>query len=142
MKELPDQDPRSWKHQGKIHCAYCNGAYSQYMNGHPELKIQVHNNSPFFPFHRWYLYFYECILGSLIEDPTFGLPYWNRDNPKGMLLPDMFEAPYPLTQTLLNHPIPNSTHCLTLTEMSHTYLQPSSISILQVQLVTKAVYTK
>ncbi|KAJ0801508.1 putative catechol oxidase [Helianthus annuus] len=95
MKELPDEDPRSWKQQGKIHCAYCNGAYSQYMNGHPELKIQVHNNSLFFPFHRWYLYFYERILGSLIDDPTFGLPYWNWDNPKGMLLPDMFEAPYP-----------------------------------------------
>ncbi|KAI7730561.1 hypothetical protein M8C21_021119 [Ambrosia artemisiifolia] len=55
MKALPDDDPRSWKHQGKIHCAYCNGAYSQEMNGHPELKISVHNNSLFFPFHRWYM---------------------------------------------------------------------------------------
>ncbi|KAJ0801513.1 putative catechol oxidase [Helianthus annuus] len=95
MKALPEEDPRSWKQQGKIHCAYCNGAYSQYMNGHPELKIQVHNNSLFFPFHRWYLYFYERILGSLINDPTFGLPYWNWDNPKGMLLPEMLETPYP-----------------------------------------------
>ncbi|KAI7752303.1 hypothetical protein M8C21_015049, partial [Ambrosia artemisiifolia] len=100
MKALPEDDPRSWKQQGKIHCAYCNGGYSQEMNGHPELKIQVHNSSLFFPFHRWYLYFYERILGSLINDPTFGLPYWNWDNPMGMMLPPMLETPYP-------SPIPN-----------------------------------
>ncbi|KAK1431075.1 hypothetical protein QVD17_14292 [Tagetes erecta] len=95
MKALPDTHPHSWKQQGKIHCAYCNGAYSQVMNGHPELKLQVHNSSLFFPFHRWYLYFYERILGKLINDPTFGLPYWNWDNPTGMMLPAMFEEPGP-----------------------------------------------
>ncbi|KAF5814688.1 putative catechol oxidase [Helianthus annuus] len=93
MKALPDDDPRSWKQQGKIHCAYCNGAYSQEMNDHKELKLQVHNSSLFYPFHRWYLYFYERILGSLINDPTFALPYWNWDSPMGMLLPAMLETP-------------------------------------------------
>ncbi|KAK9077427.1 hypothetical protein SSX86_005764 [Deinandra increscens subsp. villosa] len=91
MKALPDDHPHSWKQQGKIHCAYCNGAYSQEMNGRPDLKLQVHNSSLFFPFHRWYLYFYERILGKLIDDPTFALPYWNWDNPTGMMLPAMFE---------------------------------------------------
>ncbi|KAK9077428.1 hypothetical protein SSX86_005765 [Deinandra increscens subsp. villosa] len=93
MKALPDDHPHSWKQQGKVHCAYCNGAYNQEMNGRPDLTLQVHGSSLFFPFHRWYLYFYERILGKLINDPTFALPYWNWDNPTGMMLPAMFEQP-------------------------------------------------
>ncbi|KAI7752412.1 hypothetical protein M8C21_026987, partial [Ambrosia artemisiifolia] len=88
MKALPDDHPHRM-----VHCAYCNGSYNQGMNNHPELKIQVHNNWLFYPFHRWYLYFYERILGKLINDPTFALPYWNWDNPTGMMIPAMFEAP-------------------------------------------------
>lgn len=38
-----------------------------------------------------YLYFYERILGKLIGDPTFALPFWNWDNPKGMTIPPMFD---------------------------------------------------
>ncbi|KAI3755698.1 hypothetical protein L1987_55504 [Smallanthus sonchifolius] len=95
MKALPDDHPHSWKQQGKIHCAYCNGAYNQGMNGRSDLEIQVHNSSLFFPFHRWYLYFYERILGKLINDQTFALPYWNWDTPTGMMLPAMFEDPGP-----------------------------------------------
>ncbi|KAI3804874.1 hypothetical protein L1987_26738 [Smallanthus sonchifolius] len=95
MRALPEDNPHSWKQQGKIHCAYCNGAYNQEMNGHPELQLQIHNGSLFYPFHRWYLYFYERILGKLIDDPTFALPYWNWDNPTGMMLPSVFEDPGP-----------------------------------------------
>ncbi|KAL4555347.1 hypothetical protein LXL04_037965 [Taraxacum kok-saghyz] len=40
-------------------------------------------------------YFYtqraQRILGKLINDPTFGLPYWNWDNPSGTNLPAIFE---------------------------------------------------
>ncbi|KAG6420752.1 hypothetical protein SASPL_117290 [Salvia splendens] len=74
MKELPEDDPRSFMQQAFIHCAYCNGAYNQ--PGQGDLDIQVHNSWLFFPFHRWYLYFYERILGKLIDDPTFALPFW------------------------------------------------------------------
>ncbi|XP_060207959.1 polyphenol oxidase E, chloroplastic-like [Lycium barbarum] len=81
-------DPLGFKQQANIHCAYCNGAY---MIG--DKKLQVHESWLFFPFHRWYLYFYERILGSLINDPTFALPYWNWDHPKGMRLPPMFDVP-------------------------------------------------
>ncbi|XP_022847765.1 polyphenol oxidase I, chloroplastic-like [Olea europaea var. sylvestris] len=88
MKALPPEDPRSFTQQANIHCAYCNGAHDQ--AGHPGLDIQVHNSWLFFPFHRWYLYFFERILGKLIGDPTFALPYWNWDNPKGMTVPSMF----------------------------------------------------
>ncbi|KAL6506921.1 hypothetical protein OROHE_022358 [Orobanche hederae] len=81
-------DPRGFAQQANIHCAYCNGAHDQV--GHKDLDLQVHNSWLFFPFHRWYLYFYERILGDLIDDPTFVLPFWNWDNPKGMQLPQIF----------------------------------------------------
>ncbi|XP_049378238.1 polyphenol oxidase E, chloroplastic-like [Solanum stenotomum] len=86
MKDLDKKDPRSFMQQANIHCAYCNGAYK-----FGDEVLQVHFNWLFFPFHRWYLYFYERILGKLIDDPTFALPYWNWDNPKGMRLPPMFD---------------------------------------------------
>ncbi|KAM3397480.1 catechol oxidase B, chloroplastic [Capsicum galapagoense] len=88
MRELDKDpfDPLGFKQQANIHCAYCNGAYK--VGGK---ELQVHFSWLFFPFHRWYLYFYERILGSLIGDPTFGLPYWNWDHPKGMRLPPMFD---------------------------------------------------
>ncbi|KAM6550275.1 hypothetical protein CsatB_000083 [Cannabis sativa] len=91
MKALPDTDPRSFSQQADIHCAYCNGAYDQ--NGFPGVELQIHNSWLFFPFHRWYLYFYEKILGKLINDPTFAIPYWNWDNPPGMQMPAMFTNP-------------------------------------------------
>ncbi|KAH0642691.1 hypothetical protein KY289_033665 [Solanum tuberosum] len=90
MKNLDKTEPLNplgFKQQANIHCAYCNGAY---LIGGKEL--QVHNSWLFFPFHRWYIYFYERILGSLIDDPTFALPYWNWDHPKGMRLPLMFDC--------------------------------------------------
>ncbi|KAL2496604.1 Polyphenol oxidase II [Forsythia ovata] len=91
MKRLPATDPRNFMQQANIHCAYCNGAYDQ--PGQGTLDLQIHNCWLFFPFHRWYLYFYERILGKLIGDPTFSLPFWNWDNPKGMTIPPMFVDP-------------------------------------------------
>ncbi|KMT04306.1 hypothetical protein BVRB_8g183810 [Beta vulgaris subsp. vulgaris] len=88
MKALPDSDPRSFKQQADVHCAYCNGGYHQV--GLPNLEFQVHGSWLFFPFHRAYLYFYERILGKLIDDPTFSIPYWNWDHPDGMYMPSMF----------------------------------------------------
>ncbi|KAL3848651.1 hypothetical protein ACJIZ3_010533 [Penstemon smallii] len=94
MKRLPKDDPRNFFQQANIHCAYCNGAYKlqegQLEGPDPTEVLQVHNSWLFFPFHRWYLYFYERILGKLIDDPTFALPFWNWDNPKGMTIPPMF----------------------------------------------------
>ncbi|XP_057812288.1 polyphenol oxidase I, chloroplastic-like [Salvia miltiorrhiza] len=88
MKALPDDDPRSFMQQANVHCAYCNLTYEQ--TGDPDEKLQVHNSWLFYPWHRWYLYFYERILGKLIDDPTFALPYWNWDNPPGMPMPALF----------------------------------------------------
>jgi polyphenol oxidase len=58
------------------------------------------------PFHRWYLYFYERILGSLINDPTFAIPFWNWDAPDGMQIPSIFTNP----NSSLYDPLRNSTH--------------------------------
>ncbi|XP_062094883.1 polyphenol oxidase, chloroplastic-like [Humulus lupulus] len=91
MRALPDDDPRSFRQQANIHCAYCDGAYEQV--GFPNLDIQVHNSWLFFPFHRWYLYFYERILGKLIGDPTFAMPFWNWDAQAGMQLPSIYANP-------------------------------------------------
>ncbi|KAI3839829.1 hypothetical protein MKW98_010134 [Papaver atlanticum] len=90
MRALPDNDPRSFKQQANIHCAYCDGAYDQSVTGFPKMDIYVHGSWLFLPFHRYYLYFHEKILGSLIGDPTFALPFWNWDTPAGMKLPSIF----------------------------------------------------
>ncbi|XP_044320579.1 polyphenol oxidase, chloroplastic [Triticum aestivum] len=88
MKQLPADDPRSFEQQWRVHCAYCDGAYDQV--GFPDLEIQVHNCWLFFPWHRFYLYFHERILGKLIGDDTFALPFWNWDAPAGMTLPAIY----------------------------------------------------
>ncbi|XP_031254312.1 polyphenol oxidase, chloroplastic-like [Pistacia vera] len=108
MKALPDTDPRSFTQQASVHCAYCDGAYHQV--GFPDLELQVHNSWLFFPFHRYYLYFFERILGKLIDDPTFALPFWNWDSAKGMPIPAMFaNTSSPLYDTLRDakHQPPN-----------------------------------
>lgn len=91
MKALPDTDPRSFQQQAKIHCAYCDGAYDQ--AGLPNIELQVHSSWLFFPFHRCYMYYFERILGSLINDPTFAMPYWNWDSAGGMKVPSMYTNP-------------------------------------------------
>nr|WGT83876.1 polyphenol oxidase [Lysimachia christinae] len=91
MKDLPDADPRSFKNQANVHCAYCDGAYEQV--GFPDLELQVHNSWLFFPFHRCYLYFFEKILGKLIDDPNFAVPFWNWDFPNGMVMPGLYTNP-------------------------------------------------
>ncbi|GAA0154148.1 hypothetical protein LIER_12216 [Lithospermum erythrorhizon] len=92
MKDLPESDPRNFKQQANIHCVYCNFGYPTGVTGDDgnEIRLQVHHSWLFYPFHRWYLYFYERILGKLIDDPTFALPFWNWDTPCGMTMPHMF----------------------------------------------------
>jgi polyphenol oxidase len=53
MKELPDDDPRSFAQQWRVHCAYCDAAYDQV--GFPDLDLQIHNCWLFFPWHRYML---------------------------------------------------------------------------------------
>ncbi|KAI5078567.1 hypothetical protein GOP47_0006238, partial [Adiantum capillus-veneris] len=91
MRALPDSDPRSLKTQADIHCSFCNGGYNQAgVSG--DIPLQVHFSWLFLPWHRWYLYFHERILASLIGDPGFTLLVWNWDDQinGGNVVPEMF----------------------------------------------------
>ncbi|CDP17937.1 unnamed protein product [Coffea canephora] len=87
MKNLSSDDPRSFTAQAKAHCAYWNGGYHD-----SKLLLDVHGSWLFFPFHRWYMYFFEKICQNLINDDTFALPFWNWDNPPTMFLPAIFKG--------------------------------------------------
>ncbi|XP_074309649.1 polyphenol oxidase, chloroplastic-like [Silene latifolia] len=82
-------DPRNFYEQAKIHCAYCDASYPQLNN--PDKRMEVHNNWLFASFHRWYIFFFERIMGKMIDKPDFALPFWNWDHPKGMKMPEMFK---------------------------------------------------
>ncbi|MQM12033.1 hypothetical protein Taro_044944 [Colocasia esculenta] len=87
MKSLPDDHPHNFWRQADQHCLYCTGSYEQ--TGSDALLF-VHRDWLFFPFHRAYIYFHERIIGKLIGDDTFALPYWPWDVPEGMLFPDFY----------------------------------------------------
>ncbi|CAM6115329.1 unnamed protein product [Calypogeia fissa] len=76
MKALPPEDPRSFEMQAKLHCAYCGGAYREFNS---TVTMNVHTGWLLLPFHRWFIYFHERILASLICDDSFALPYWAWD---------------------------------------------------------------
>ncbi|KAH7446010.1 hypothetical protein KP509_01G032700 [Ceratopteris richardii] len=91
MKALPETDGRSFQAQANLHCSFCNGGYPQRgVSGN--IPVQVHFSWLFLPWHRWYLYFHERILGSLIGDPSFSLVFWNWDDQinGGNRVPEMF----------------------------------------------------
>ncbi|CAA6661363.1 unnamed protein product [Spirodela intermedia] len=67
------------------HCLYCTGSYDQVNSS---FLFKIHRSWLFFPWHRAFLFFHERILGKLIGDDTFALPYWNWDNPDGMVMPE------------------------------------------------------
>uniref|UniRef100_A0ACD5UTY0 Uncharacterized protein n=1 Tax=Avena sativa TaxID=4498 RepID=A0ACD5UTY0_AVESA len=68
----------------------CCPAFGTGIVGFPDLELQIHNCWLFFPWHRFYVYFHERILGKLIGDDTFALPFWNWDAPGGMTLPAIY----------------------------------------------------
>ncbi|XP_004295273.1 PREDICTED: polyphenol oxidase I, chloroplastic-like [Fragaria vesca subsp. vesca] len=87
MKSLPYNDPRSFRRQADMHCLFCTGAYDQ---PHSHRPVDIHQKWFFFPWHRMLLHFHERIVGSLIGDDTFALPFWNWDSPDGMAMPEWY----------------------------------------------------
>lgn len=85
-------DPRGWRQQANVHCYYCSGGYDS-------LGTEIHGGWWFLPWHRCYLYMHERILGALIGDPDFRLPYWDWDTiPDGApnsrrTIPPVYNAP-------------------------------------------------
>lgn len=114
MKDLDPEDPWHYDQQAKVHCAYCNGAYKQVGF---EVPLQVHFSWLFLPWHRWYLYFFERILGKLIQDESFALPFWNYDTPEGMYMPSIYVDP---TSSLYN-PRRNLKHLELLMNFNYSY---------------------
>ncbi|KAF4354291.1 hypothetical protein G4B88_007420 [Cannabis sativa] len=101
MKSLPHTDPRSFTRQASIHCTFCTGAYHQ---KHSSTNLNIHRQWLFFAFHRMYLYFHERILGNLIGDDNFALPFWNWDSPDSMVFPKMFrDGPFDDSQREPTH---------------------------------------
>ncbi|CAL9108266.1 unnamed protein product [Musa textilis] len=89
MKNLPEDHPWNYYQQANIHCQYCNDAY--YQQNTDDVPVQVHFSWIFLPWHRYYLHFYERILGKLIDDDTFTIPFWNWDTKEGMTFPAIFQ---------------------------------------------------
>ncbi|CAA2976925.1 polyphenol oxidase, chloroplastic-like, partial [Olea europaea subsp. europaea] len=90
MRNLSPADPRNFRQQANVHCAYCDGGYTQ--KGNSNLLYEIHSSWLFFPWHRWYVYFFEKICQNLIDDDTFALPFWNWDAPEGMQIPPMYNS--------------------------------------------------
>ncbi|KAF9590622.1 hypothetical protein IFM89_035940 [Coptis chinensis] len=119
LKELPADDPWNYMQQATIHCTYCNGAFDQV--GFDDVLLQIHGSWLFTPWHRYYIYFWEKILGKLIGDPTFSIPYWNWDAPDGMYMPQ----PYLDTSSTLYNGNRNLDHYSALLDLDYTFGAPN-----------------
>ncbi|RWV89573.1 hypothetical protein GW17_00048274 [Ensete ventricosum] len=75
MKNLAEDHPWNYYQQANIHCQYCNDAYDQ--QNTDKVPVQGHFSWIFLPWHSYYLHCYERILGKLIDDDTFTIPFWN-----------------------------------------------------------------
>jgi Common central domain of tyrosinase len=68
-----------------IHCWNCAtpGRHIGSQTGNPTPPEDIHATWSFLPFHRAYLHTLEKILGDLVDNPRFALPYWDWDTPDG-----------------------------------------------------------
>jgi polyphenol oxidase len=89
-------DPRGWLQQANVHCWYCGGGQNM------AAGEEIHGSWWFFPWHRCYLYFHERILGKLIGDKTFALPYWDWADAASRTLPKWYTNPNNPTNSLFD----------------------------------------
>ncbi len=82
------EDPRGWLQQGNKHCWNCGGGLDN------QAGEEIHGSWLFFPWHRAFLYFHERILGSLINEPSLRLAYWDWDTPAHRAVPDAWLTPH------------------------------------------------
>jgi len=86
-------DPRGFRQQANVHCFFCATS---------DPSIQVHGTWKFFAWHRAYLYFHERILGKLIGNENFRLPFWGWDSTAFHKLPVPYVTPNDATNPLFN----------------------------------------
>ncbi|HET8887580.1 MAG TPA: tyrosinase family protein [Candidatus Angelobacter sp.] len=60
MRNLPEDNPRSWPAQARIHKLFC-----------------PHSNWWFLPWHRAFVHYFEQICRDVLRSPDFALPYWD-----------------------------------------------------------------
>lgn len=92
-------DPRGFQRQANVHCWYCGAG------------TQIHFSWQFFAWHRAYLYFHERILGSLIGDMNFRLPYWDWETASHRRIPGPYSTP-----AAASNPLWNSTRGMSATD--------------------------
>jgi polyphenol oxidase len=85
-------DPRGFKRQANIHCFHCAGLPAN----------QMHFSWTFLAWHRAYLYFHERILGKLIGNDNFRLPFWGWDQAGFRALPTPYVTPNDASNPLFN----------------------------------------
>jgi hypothetical protein len=59
----------------------------------------------FFPWHRWYLFYFERVLRAAAGDDTLRLPYWDYTDPNHTKMPAEFTTP--TYKNSLNQDVPN-----------------------------------
>jgi tyrosinase len=75
MHQLPESDPRNWRRQAAIHLDHC-----------------PHGQRDFFSWHRYYLYYFEETCRSVLNDPSFALPYWDWTGSNGVIPAQFYDV--------------------------------------------------
>jgi polyphenol oxidase len=96
LAQSDPNDPRGWLQQGDKHCWNCGGG----LDG--QAGEEIHGSWLFLPWHRAYLYFHERILGTLINDKSLRLAYWDWDNAAHRAVPPAWLTPNDPTNTLFD----------------------------------------
>lgn len=108
MKALPEGDPRSWVFQWYTHWVKGTTTKQNELNriypnpSDPNRAIavkmwdtcQAHgpgmDENMFLPWHRMFVYFFEHIIRSVLNDSSFTLPYWNYSRANAHAIPPQF----------------------------------------------------
>jgi Common central domain of tyrosinase len=77
FRAMPLEDPIGYQGFANVHCWNCASPASHL--GPETAPEDVHATWAFLPFHRSYVYALEKVLGMLVDNPAFALPYWDWD---------------------------------------------------------------
>lgn len=84
MKQRVWPDRLSWEFQAAIHGTDTRAG--------DLLNQCVHGSWWFLPWHRAFIWYFERIIRTLSEDPSFTLPYWPWDDNQTNMLPPEFQV--------------------------------------------------
>lgn len=113
MKSRPASDPGSWTFTWYTHAsplsksAAIEQVFGETWSPAKDLATKVwwtcqphqsgQNTDNFLPWHRMHLYFFEKLIGAVLGDDTFTLPYWNYSpglpSSQSGIMPQAFRSP-------------------------------------------------